>query len=424
MAKRKKPRTAAQKAATRKMIAANRAKRRGNPTRKPKRAKKATVKTTKTGRRQVVKKKGQSYTQTARKFVNTANKRINKSPKAKTITRRYKSGKYGVLFRENPAMRGKAIMAAAGGFAVGIVGADVLDRYIATRAPDNGNGSALTGQAAKDAINAKPDGMRIFAQAAGTGVAAVGAYALRKKSMVGTYLLGGLAAAFAAKALGMVVKGHLMPALLPAKDSESDFVKRLAYGDLKGPRGYMGAPRPFQGKPAPIGPRATGSVGAYGCTRVPVNASAYMTSEPGKGPNCTPWPFQMRTEAGECIDKVGRQPSGTQVPRPAPSPMPKAPPVRRREPAPRQPLPITEMTPRQPLPIVELTPQPRPFVPVMPSVPGLAERQPGRGGRLVRQPAGRGPRVSPVGPRPVVQTRAPVFRLAEEEETDPSPMVK
>lgn len=413
MAKRKKARTPAQKAATKRMLAANK-RARSNPTKstkaKAKPKKKIGVKRSATGRRSVKVKTGTKpgrLTRPAQKLRKTAQARTRTG--VRRTYKQYKNKKYGVVIRENPANRGKAIMAAAGGFAVGIVGADILDRYIATRAPE-GTDTALSMQGAKEAINAKPDGMRIFAQAAGTGVSAVGAYMLRKKSMVGTYLLGGVAAAFAAKALGMVVKGHLMPALMPAKGSDSDWVKRMAYGDLAGPRGYMGAPRPFQGKPARIGPQATGSVGSYGCTRVPVNASEYMTPEPGRG-GCSPWPFQVGSQGSDCIDKVGRTPSG-QVPRPAPSPRTPGPGT---IPGPRTPrTPDIPRDPRDPggeefVPgrrFEVKTPPPMRFMPA-PSAPGV---MPFPGG-TPRPPAPGGSRFSPVSRlRQLTDTNAPAKR--------------
>jgi len=394
MAKRKKARTAAQKRATAKMIAANKRRARSNPSKKA--PKKIGVKTSPTGRRSVKVKSG---TKISKRLTKPAQNLRNKARAAvrtgvKRTYKQYKNKKYGVVIRENPANRGKAILGAAAGFGLGIVSADILDRYVATRGKDGAD--AITDPAsAKIEINKKPDGYRIFAQAAGTGVAAVGAYMLRKKSMVGAYLLGGVAAAFAAKALGMVVKGHMMPALLPAKDSESDFVKRLGYGDLSGPRGYMGAPRPFQGKPSHIGPQATGSVGAYGCTRVPVNPSKYMTPEAGRGMNCTPWPFQVGSQGGDCIDKVGRGPTWT-APRPfAPKkptmPMPQAP-----TPPPEREVPSNGYTP--PRGFQPVMPGPMPFAPVMPGgvIPTMPQQpdRPNRPGGV--SPAGR---FSPVSKR-------------------------
>ena len=310
MAKRKKARTAAQKAATRKMIAANRSRKtKANPAKKRKTpAKKAPIGVRKyqSGATGVVRRGGRKLSPAAsthKRRVESALKGA-RGKKRTTIYRTRPSGKVTKIIRENPTNRTKAIVSATGGFAVGIIAADVLDRYIATRKQQGMDGTAY-GAEAKTKIRAKADGTRIFAQAAGTGVSAVGAYMLREKSVVGTYLLGGMAAGFAAKAFGMIIKDHLMPALLKSDEADS-YGKRLGY--LEGPRrrGYMGSPRPFQGKPAVIGPQATGSVGSYGCTRVPVNPSHYTK---GGRESCKPWPFQ-HSAAQDCIDKVGRAPHG------------------------------------------------------------------------------------------------------------------
>lgn len=332
MAKRKKRRTAAQRAATAKMIAANKRRRRSNPA-KRKAPKKVGVKTSKSGRVRSVKMKSG---QTASKRLTAGARKLRAKAHARTrtgVTRTYKyykkPRKYGVIIRENPANRTKSIVAAAGGFALGIVAADVLDRYIATRKTDTAEVSY--GTTSKARVAEKADGVRIFAQAAGTGVSAVGAYMLRKKSVVGTYLLGGMAAAFAAKGLGMVLKDHIMPALFKSVDGKTDSTsigRRLGY--VNAPRSaMMGAPRPFQGKPAHVGPSA-GSVGGYGCTRVPVNPSAF--AKPGESrENCKPYPFAKAPSASGGGGMMQVEPvwdpglPGVVQPQPTPVPPPRVP---------------------------------------------------------------------------------------------------
>jgi len=303
MAKRRKPRSAAQKAATARMLAANRRVRKGNPTKRTKKAaapapaavkkprrrkakarKLVAVSGKKGGSRRVTKRAGvRGYSTGAKKFVSSVRTRIAKSPRKSVTYTRYKTGKVGILFRENPAGRAKAVIAGAAGFAFGLVGADVLDRYIATMATTSG-GSPLTGTSAATAIDSKASGKRLLAQAGGTTVFALGAYLLRKKSMVGTYLLGGAAVGFAAKGLQLLVTDYLMPKLLP-----DNAKARLGYID--GPRrlGLGGPQRPFAPS-RPIGPSATGNVGAYGCTRVPVNPSHFAKSN---REGCNPWPEGM-----------------------------------------------------------------------------------------------------------------------------------
>lgn len=300
--RRRKARTAAQKAATRRMIAAN--KRRKSTTR---RKKPVSVRKSKRGATSVVRRGSARLSPAARSHKRRVESALKsaRGRKRTTIYRTRPSGKVTKIIRENPANRTKAVVSAAGGLALGLVAADMLDRYIATRKQGDMQAPA-TGADAKARIDAKADGYRIFAQAAGTGVSAVGAYMARKKTVVGTYLLSGMALGFAAKGFSLLVKDYLMPKVLPSQKS-TDLGKRLGY--VSGPRGYMGAPRPFQGKPTTVGPQATGSVGSYGCTRVPVNPSAYFKSTGSNRNSCKPWPF-AKSRAEQAIEDVGRAPHG------------------------------------------------------------------------------------------------------------------
>lgn len=388
MAKRrtKRRRTAAQKAATRKMIAANKRRKstKRNPTsRKRKASTRKPVgirKSKKTGSTSVVRRGTSKMTPRAETYTKRVSGQLGKArgKKRTTIYRTRPSGKVTKIIRENPANRTKAIVSAVAGFSAGYIAADMLDRYIATRGE---NGNAITDQAGvKAAITKKASGTRIFAQAAGTGVSAVGAYMLRKKSVVGTYLLGGVAAAFATKAFAMVVKDHLMPALLKPKTDSGDFVKRMGYyGSVSGPRGYMGAPRPFRGKPTVIGPQA-GSVGSYGCTRTPVSPSAYY--DQGGRENCKPWPF-TQSASQDCIDAVSQAPSGgtppmTRQPPPTATPSPDLPRPGNVPPPQRQPGDGREIPPSvEPERRVYATPQMPPMRPTAPATPRTPGRAPG-----------------------------------------------
>lgn len=182
-----------------------------------------------------------------------------------------------------------------------------------------------------------------------------------------------------------------MPALLKS-DKDTSLGRRLGY--VAGPRGYMGAPRPFQGKPAVIGPQATGSVGAYGCTRVPVNPSNYTK---GGRESCKPWPFQ-KSASQDCIDKVGRAPHGKMPSVTVPTPTVPGPGDSGRDPgngdefrppitvSPTQPGPISvQPVPSRPTPPVRLTPQPlRPNVRLRPIGPSPIDRL--RAGQASQQP--------------------------------------
>lgn len=297
MAKRR--RSPAQIAATKRMLAANAA-RKSNPTKKSKKrrrtaAKPVDVQHLKTGATQVRVKPRRPMSVRAAQFVRSVKRTMPRGKGRSTVYRVSPKGKRSVIIRENPANQTKAIVSAAVGFGTGLLAADLLDRFVATRKGDAA--AAPTGAAALAKIQAPADGTRVFAQAAATGVAAIGAYALRKKSTVATYALGGMATAFAAKGLMMVITDMIMPKILPAKGKDGT-QGRLAYGSLSGPRGYL---RPFQGKPTIIGPQATGSVGGYGCTRTPVDPGRYSG---GRG-QCRP--FEQSPEK-DCIETVNFRP--------------------------------------------------------------------------------------------------------------------
>jgi len=318
-----KKRTPAQIAATKRMIAANR---KANSTKAKTGRKRAGTKITKSdsGNRTVKvttsKKRRRPMPKETARFVRTVGKRLQKAKKKTVRYSMSSKGKARMIIRENPANQTKAIVSAAGGFILGLAGADVLDRYVATRKGDSG--AVKYGQDATAAIVKKADGIRIFAQAAAAGGLSVGAFLLRKKSVVGTYLLAGMATGFAAKGITLIIKDYLMPKLLEPKEGETKLANRLQYG-LAGPRGYL---RPFLGKPMMIGPQAAGSVGKYGCTRVPVDPSNYVSS--GRE-SCQPWPFDVVGGGGsDCMDSVNARPPITQQPQPPVSPREPVPPIK------------------------------------------------------------------------------------------------
>ncbi|MFA5053210.1 MAG: hypothetical protein WC565_04090 [Parcubacteria group bacterium] len=304
-----KKRTPAQIAATKRMIAANR---KANPTKAKTGRKRAGTKITKSdsGNRTVkvtmAKKRRRPMPKQTAAFVRTVGKRLQKAKKKTVRYSMSSKGKARMIIRENPANQTKAIVSAAGGFILGLAGADVLDRYVATRKGDST--AVKTNDDATLAIHKKADGIRIFAQAAAAGGLSVGAFLLRKKSVIGTYLLAGMATGFAAKGITLIIKDYLMPKLLEPKAGETKLANRLQYG-VAGPRGYM---RPFLGKPMMIGPQAAGSVGKYGCTRVPVDPSNYVSD--GRE-SCRPWPFDIVGGGGsDCMDTVNARPPITRQP--------------------------------------------------------------------------------------------------------------
>ena len=260
-------------------------------TRKTTRARKAPkvaqVRVTPSGGITLTKRPGMVHSANSLHFASQVRKNLPSHRRVHTY--RYgvsKSGKpyAGYSVRSNPYYDGKAAISAAAGFGTGLIASDVLDRYIATRKTKT-EGEA-TGSAAVGRIKAKSDGIRVFAQAAATGVAAAGAYLLRDKSQVATYALGGAAVAFAAKGLLMAISDHLMPALLKANASDTGVKGRLAYG-LSGPQAMgTGYPRrvlpPFQGKPYGSG----AALGRPGCT--PCGGNHTATGRAGCNPYFNP----------------------------------------------------------------------------------------------------------------------------------------
>lgn len=274
----KKQRTAKQKAATKRMIAANKARRRKWPAVGPGLAAKARA--AKPRRKAAAKPKRRSV---RARVISAAASR----GKARRVSRkRMRPGTYirartgrKVRVTKNPIGRNtKDLMVAGVGLGLGLVGASMLDRYVATL-PAQGSEKAFVGTGAITKIQEKPTNARIAAQAIGTGAAGIGSYLLKKKSPTGAYLLGGVAVGFGVKLFQCVVDGMLMPALLKAeKPLEDTFANRMypefqTYGQNSG--AMTGPNRPFAfrarrgqvGNPSPqIGPVAEPSGQVAGCS--------------------------------------------------------------------------------------------------------------------------------------------------------------
>ena len=195
----------------------------------------------------------------------------------------------------NPVVELKDVAIAGGGLLVGIIAADVLDRFVATRAPE-GQQKPLYGQLAAGKILEKADSMRLLASGGGTALFGVGAFMARDRMPGIAYALGGVAAGFGVKFLGQLIGDHLMPLLFKReKADEESWANRLfpdkqeeasggttqgriglpaGYRDwanrrvMRSPYGYMGAPDayPFASAPA----AQNGAVGCGGgCGSVP-----------------------------------------------------------------------------------------------------------------------------------------------------------
>lgn len=189
--------------------------------------------------------------------------------------------------RVNPTTDTKLLIAKVASFGVGLVLAEGLDRYLATRATET-NGvktKELYGRAAAAAIRSRADGVRMFAQAAGAGVFGVAAYLLRKKSAYAMSVCGGLAAAFGVKLVMQIAVDHVLPALLKTKTATEEtlgnrlYPDKMAVLDEAAPGTQNGPRRFFAGNPA----RRNGSVGT---ARVPLSLGEVFSGSVGCGGGC------------------------------------------------------------------------------------------------------------------------------------------
>ncbi len=156
-----------------------------------------------------------------------------------------RSGRYGnpetgevisirrVYSRKNPIWETKHLAAAGGGLIVGIVGADLLDRFLATMAPE-GSKEALTDVKAIAAIRSKANAVRMAASAGGAVVGFGGAYLLRNKSPMASYGLGGFGLGFGVKFLTQLVTDVLMPIVFKVEDRAADNTSNRLYPDKQG----------------------------------------------------------------------------------------------------------------------------------------------------------------------------------------------
>lgn len=158
-----------------------------------------------------------------------------------------RSGGFNGLSYDNPTFSISAIQAAGmAGFGVGIglVIADFLDRFVATRKPTDGV-QPWYGANAAAAINRRPDAWRLGAQAAG-GVGAIGlAYLARGRSVL-PFLFGGTAVGFFANLTKELINWWGMPMILKTKEgaegaTEATLANRLYSVEQKGPQDQVAA---------------------------------------------------------------------------------------------------------------------------------------------------------------------------------------
>ena len=152
-------------------------------------------------------------------------------------TGNYKSAQTGqviairrVFGKRNPAFETKHIVAGVGGLVLGVIGADLLDRFIATMAPA-GTNAAITDTQAIVAIRGKANAARMATSAGGAVVGFGSAYLLRHKSPTASYALGGFGLGFGVKFLTQLVTDVIMPVVFKVEDRSKDLTANRLYPD-------------------------------------------------------------------------------------------------------------------------------------------------------------------------------------------------
>lgn len=123
---------------------------------------------------------------------------------------------------------------AAGGVGLGLVVAELVDRYIATRTPadsksggpDAKGNNPWFGRDAAAAMQRRPDALRLGVQAVGALAGIGGAYALRGRS-IAPWLIGGTAVGFGANLFKQLIMWWVAPRILKAKENEAVLGNRL-----------------------------------------------------------------------------------------------------------------------------------------------------------------------------------------------------
>lgn len=299
-------------------------------TTKKAKTRKAPARRTTTAKRKIPRTRGKARRTSrvmvrGKKVARSASTTIRNARRKSVTYRKYEKGGAAIILRAgNPADQPKMIAVFALGAVSGIGVSELLDRWIATRSTSQTGNKVQYGQAATASIHAKADGVRVFAQVAAGGLVGLGAYAARKKMPMLTAYLAGFAGAHLVKGGVLVMTDWVLPYLFKSKKA-GDAGDRMfpdrqpAAGSTGRPR-FGGAPRPFSGKPASIGPQATGSVGACGtCNRTGMmqGGCSSCAAKAGKC-NCSPFP---KAPCEACLRRVGETPGGERItPVPVPGP--------------------------------------------------------------------------------------------------------
>jgi len=140
-----------------------------------------------------------------------------------------------VYSKSNPDWSKPAVVgAAAGGVLLGVVGSDLLDRFVATMAPQ-GADTALTGTDAIKAIRTKSNAWRMGTSALGTAIGIGGAYLMYSDESEGRQIasvgFAGFGLAFGVKFLTQVAVDVFMPILFKVDSSTEQSLSNRLYPD-------------------------------------------------------------------------------------------------------------------------------------------------------------------------------------------------
>jgi hypothetical protein len=160
-----------------------------------------------------------------------------KKRKSKVPPGRYMSPATGAIIqiqrvypKENPTMSTYDAVGAGGGLLVGLVLSQMVDRGLATRAPE-GKTEALYGMEATAALRTKADAVRVGAQLAGAVLFGAGSYFSRNYSSVASYTMGGTSAGFLVGFLLQIIGDYAMPAFFKASSPADKTFSNRYYAD-------------------------------------------------------------------------------------------------------------------------------------------------------------------------------------------------
>jgi len=253
-----------------------------------------------------------------------------------------------VYSKSNPDWSKPAVVgAAAGGVLLGVIGSDLLDRFVATMAPQ-GAEAALTGTDAIKAIRTKSNAWRMGTSALGTVVGIGGAYLMYDKDSEGRQIasvgFAGFGLAFGVKFLTQVAVDVFMPILFKVDSATENSLSNRLYPDKQDyaglsasdsngvdASGLMGVGRRPNIFRLPsvkgVGPVATKPVGTAGCggsgpahsflAAAAKRSACASKSCAGDGACSDPMiPSYMQNGAGETKPGGSKVPGGPGVPGP------------------------------------------------------------------------------------------------------------